>query len=100
MNYDDELDGVISNAPNKRYNNMGFDGVIDDGELSDEALEGVMAGTSLSYEEAKARSKFKTVSKEPEKTSSIEDGLSEISEEDLEKYMGGIRIEGEEYMQR
>ena len=77
---------------------------MENDELSLEELEHVEAGTGLKYDEAKERQekalgKFRPM---PEKSADLEknnadEELSELSEEDLEKYMGGIRIEGDEY---
>jgi len=69
-------------------------------ELNEKELENVIAGSGLNYEESKefhknVFNKFKPATKDEEKAK--ENELSELSEEDLEKYMGGIRIEEEEY---
>ena len=68
-------------------------------ELDEEDLENVRAGTGLEYEEARKQtlSKFKEMDKKHEKDKNIGQELGELSEKDLENYMGGIRIEGEEY---
>ncbi len=76
---------------------------MENDELNLDELEHVEAGTGLKYDEAKERQekalgKFRPM---PEKNNNLEQSneevLSELSEEDLEKYMGGIRIEGDEY---
>ena len=69
-------------------------------ELDENDLENVLGGAPLSYEEAKARSKFKDIDKKKEVKEELHPELGELSEKDLENYLGGIRIEGEEYFQK
>ena len=88
-------------------------------EMSMDELGHVEAGTPLGYEEAKQRAegslgKFRDASPSlsepnliqqgqqlnmPQEVKNIEraDQLGELSEKDLEQYLGGIRIQDEEY---
>ena len=65
-------------------------------ELDEKELEGIIAGSGLSYEEAKKYNE-KVVRKFKPAPKKEKEDLTELSEEDLEKYLGGIRIEDEEY---
>lgn len=68
-------------------------------ELDEEDLEEVRAGTGLDYEEARKQtlSKFKKMEEKHANDKDLGQDLGELSEQDLENYRGGIRIEGEEY---
>jgi hypothetical protein len=92
---------------------------MDNDELNIDELEHIQAGTGLGYEEAKKRAegslgKFRDATPSlsepnlinqgqqlnmPQEVKNIEraDQLGELSEEDLEQYLGGIRIQDEEY---
>ena len=87
-----------------------------DDELDLDQLSHVEAGNGLDYEENKKRfeeslDRTKTIDlglHDPNKVPTSmdnrlitpDDKLGELSEEDLEHYMGGIRIQGEEYYQQ
>ncbi len=62
---------------------------LEPGELTEEQLSHVEAGNGLSYADNKKRME-----------ESLGAQLGELSEEDLERYEGGIRIEGQEYYQQ
>jgi hypothetical protein len=70
-------------------------------ELDENELEEITAGTGMKYDEAKeafektaAFKKFKEM--KPETRKELQE-IGEVTEKDLENYLGGIRIEGEEY---
>lgn len=59
--------------------------------MNENELENVKAGLNLSYEEAKASHKFTSL-----KDDKKEEEITELSEEELEKYMGGINMDAYE----
>ncbi len=73
-----------------------------DKEYSERELEEILGGTNLGYDEAKKRTeealaKFKDVEPQEVKKVTESEQLAEVSEKELQNYLGGIRIENEEY---